>query len=614
MAGLSQIYADGFARDLIPRSTAPTFLSSTSYAVGDYVYYQGSLYRCTTAHTGTWVASHFTAVTIGSELKAKEASLQSEIDDVKSDLNEYGAISAVSMNGTFYPSTLTVNYEGNSATVSGTTTGGGFTHSTFYNNASSFPDGIEAGDTIQLSQICADDNVRFRFAEYVDGTATVICDIAGTGTEQVKISEDATGCFIRLSFANGKTYNNTQTNFYVFTSLTKQQIESAINETGTNTSDISYLESLMPMDYVPIDVTRTAGLVNKYNGVATPEGYSYVKQAVAEGDKYKVSGTYYGGNYPAYLILNNNSVLSFHNETTTGAFHGLEVTIPANATHIVVNGNTASPASLSLYKMVKANAGGAKSYDSVLVGTTEDYTYTNINNAIVDNPNAIISVDYGTYETEIQNLATDKIIVGKDKNLCVLNGTNRNYDTPPIEISGGIVKHFTVNMVNAEDASHKGYCLHSDTSSCIGKTLIVEDCLFDCKGQHTIGMGIWQNENVLFKNCEFVFSDTESTPAIAPFFAHNSGTSDGVATVRFHNCIFRGSGYALKLSSYSSNCTMRFEFIGCTFESATLTGENMIWTDYVTGDTHDQDHLHVFRGKMPLLATSHGNNISIVNS
>lgn len=88
MAGLSQIYADGFARDLIPRSTAPTFLSSTSYAVGDYVYYQGSLYRCTTAHTGTWVASHFTAVTIGSELKAKEASLQSEIDDVKSDLSD----------------------------------------------------------------------------------------------------------------------------------------------------------------------------------------------------------------------------------------------------------------------------------------------------------------------------------------------------------------------------------------------------------------------------------------------------------------------------------------------------------------------------------------------
>ena len=87
MAGLSQIYADGFARDLIPRSTAPTFLSSTSYAVGDYVYYQGNLYRCTTAHTGTWVASHFTAVTIGSELKAKEASLQSEIDDVKSDLS-----------------------------------------------------------------------------------------------------------------------------------------------------------------------------------------------------------------------------------------------------------------------------------------------------------------------------------------------------------------------------------------------------------------------------------------------------------------------------------------------------------------------------------------------
>lgn len=102
MAGLSQIYADGFARDLIPRSTAPTFLSSTSYAVGDYVYYQGNLYRCTTAHTGTWVASHFTAVTIGSELKAKEA----EIADVKSDLNPYKDIPVVA-NGSFSTSGLT---------------------------------------------------------------------------------------------------------------------------------------------------------------------------------------------------------------------------------------------------------------------------------------------------------------------------------------------------------------------------------------------------------------------------------------------------------------------------------------------------------------------------
>lgn len=49
---------------------APAFSEVTSYAVGDYVTYNNVLYRCTTAHTaGTWVAGHFTQVTVGGELK-----------------------------------------------------------------------------------------------------------------------------------------------------------------------------------------------------------------------------------------------------------------------------------------------------------------------------------------------------------------------------------------------------------------------------------------------------------------------------------------------------------------------------------------------------------------
>ena len=539
--------------------------------------------------------------------------------DAISSIMEYGStsLSDYITNGTYYPGSLTIKIDGINADISGTTTGTGFTHSALYNNQNSFPNGLIAGQKIQITQECDNPYIHFMFLEYINGTEEVKVNISGNGTVQHTISEHATGCTIRRSIENGHTYNNVISKGYIFTTLTKQQIETAINE---NTARIEEAENsynaiaeLMPTDYVNVEVATSDGLVNRWNEISTPSGYAYIKQAVVEGEKYKVSGYYVGGNFPAYFILNGDSVLSFYNPTTTGAFNGVEVTIPQNATHIVVNGNTSNPASLSKYEMVKASVGGAKSFDSILVGVSTDYAYNDINSAIVANPNSIISVDYGTYDTEIKNIATDKQIIGKDRNLCVLYGTGRNYDTPPIEISGGVVKHFTVNMENDSDAEHKGYCLHSDTSDCIGKTLIVEDCKFTCSGQHTIGMGIWQNENVLYKDCEFIYNDEEETPAGASFFAHNSGTSDGVAVVKFHNCIFRGSGYALKLSSYSSNCTMQFEFIDCTFESDTLTGDEMVWTDYVTGDTHDQSNLHRFKGKMPLLKTSHGNNVSIAN-
>lgn len=62
--------------DDAPKSTvAYIFNETNSYAVSDYVYYENQLYKCTTAHTGTWNAEHFTLTTVGNELNSKLAGL-----------------------------------------------------------------------------------------------------------------------------------------------------------------------------------------------------------------------------------------------------------------------------------------------------------------------------------------------------------------------------------------------------------------------------------------------------------------------------------------------------------------------------------------------------------
>lgn len=57
---------------------APTYSTSGTYAVGDYVYYSGNLYRCTTAITTaeSWTSGHWTQV-----------ALAPEVSDLKSDLS-----------------------------------------------------------------------------------------------------------------------------------------------------------------------------------------------------------------------------------------------------------------------------------------------------------------------------------------------------------------------------------------------------------------------------------------------------------------------------------------------------------------------------------------------
>ena len=43
----------------------PAFSTSTAYAVGDYVNYNGNVYKCTTAHSaGAWVAGDFTQTNV----------------------------------------------------------------------------------------------------------------------------------------------------------------------------------------------------------------------------------------------------------------------------------------------------------------------------------------------------------------------------------------------------------------------------------------------------------------------------------------------------------------------------------------------------------------------
>ena len=57
---------------------APTFSTSNAYAVGDYVFYSGTLYRFTSAHSaGAWNASHVTAVALGDDVDGLKTSFDS---------------------------------------------------------------------------------------------------------------------------------------------------------------------------------------------------------------------------------------------------------------------------------------------------------------------------------------------------------------------------------------------------------------------------------------------------------------------------------------------------------------------------------------------------------
>lgn len=58
------------ASSFVTPGTASAYSSSATYAVGDYVFYGGTLYRCTTAITTaeTWTAAHWTVAVLGDDV------------------------------------------------------------------------------------------------------------------------------------------------------------------------------------------------------------------------------------------------------------------------------------------------------------------------------------------------------------------------------------------------------------------------------------------------------------------------------------------------------------------------------------------------------------------
>lgn len=89
-------------------SAAPAFSTSSTYAVGDHVTYNGKLYKCTTATTGgTWDASKWTADMASNYFQY--ALVTKTIDNGAVSLDDR-ASNAVTVSATLSPNTLTINF------------------------------------------------------------------------------------------------------------------------------------------------------------------------------------------------------------------------------------------------------------------------------------------------------------------------------------------------------------------------------------------------------------------------------------------------------------------------------------------------------------------------
>lgn len=216
-------------------------------------------------------------------------------------------------------------------------------------------------------------------------------------------------------------------------------------------------------------------------------------------------------------------------------------------------------------------------------------------------------------------------IIGISPILSIIKDSSGDYDTPPIEISGGLITNLSV-IEDGGTTEKPAYCVHSDRDNNIDNKIVVDNCIFDSNSNACWGVGTRKNYEMIFRNCVFIQRATVDNPAISgdthAWYSHNTTSNEVLSKsqksiIKFWNCMFVSeTGEPIYIQDWSANDSdamidfCEFEFIGCNFAWQGNT-DDAVKIDYKGGSP--ELNSKEFKRHLMLSNKSTGNNVSWLN-
>lgn len=221
----------------------------------------------------------------------------------------------------------------------------------------------------------------------------------------------------------------------------------------------------------------------------------------------------------------------------------------------------------------------------------------------------------GEYEEIVdlrENTNINILFLNKDDTKLIDN--SGSYLNSPLMVSGQNhirnAKIVADHIEGVEIPQPYSYALHFDY---LGEgTTVFEDCTFESYQNSAVGIGMHENQTLIFKNCDF-YSDSEYDGGT--FYIHNS-TESGIKNqkVILIDCnIIAEKGLALKIDDANIGSgdglgnQMEMEFINCNFISNTLGEDCYQFTHTAIGES-------TLSGNIKLSPKSYGNNLDVLNA
>lgn len=244
----------------------------------------------------------------------------------------------------------------------------------------------------------------------------------------------------------------------------------------------------------------------------------------------------------------------------------------------------------------------------VIVDQAGNGDYTSVVDAVASTPeNTPIIILPGVYQGTVQAFTKRIILIGVDRESCILESNDGRYQYPCVNGSCGYFENLTfrcpyVSGVSQEIGTNTGaYAFHCENEYGSGKSIEFHHCTLWSDFSPALGMGTRKDFTAVIDDCILENhqiagrGDYTDDGTLGAFFIHDSVGMPGTAKVTVKNSVFIGDMqnamciYTLK----NAENNIVFTFVGNCLKSSAGYDNNIFFRN---GNAFDQEYFHLAIG------------------
>lgn len=221
--------------------------------------------------------------------------------------------------------------------------------------------------------------------------------------------------------------------------------------------------------------------------------------------------------------------------------------------------------------------------------------YTSVVEAVENEPEGtVIYIMPGEYKGTVQAFQKRIILIGTDRNKCILKSTDGRYDYPPINGSCGYLENLTLyhqyvygesNEIGSTESG--GYAFHCENEYGANDSLEFHHCILKSDFFPALGAGLRKGFHLILDDCELENNQIEGrgnysdSGTLGALYVHDSNGEQGEQYITIKNCILK-SKLGNSMTLYKVNRTTQENQVHCEFINNVLYDEtngysNNIW-------------------------------------